>query len=111
METLSRRKYERMPFSTDMEIVEVETGQRSHGRSVDLSRGGVGFYAEPFIPAGTHIRATLRVPVNGRTVTISLGATVIWATAEGSGGIMGAQFDTALNPIGQPVLCELVDAV
>ena len=110
MEPLSRRKYDRIPFSTTLEIVEVDTGHRIPGRSIDLSRGGVGFYAERFIPAGTRIRVNLDLPAGYRPATVWLSATVMRATSEGAGGIMGAQFDSPLSPVSQPALCEMVDS-
>jgi hypothetical protein len=107
---VEQRRYERIPFSTDVELRDSGSGHVCRGRSIDLSRGGIGFFSDRFIPAGTHVRITLSCRASGRPVAVTVGATVRRATTEGGGGIMGAQFDEILSPLSEPVLCELVDS-
>ena len=110
MDTLDNRKYERVPFSATVKVLDRETGLVVRGRSIDLSRGGIGFFAERFLPQGSHIRLILTMQAGGRPVTTAVDAVVMRATTEGAGGIMGAQFDRVLNPLDQSLLCEVVDS-
>ena len=109
MDTRQRRRYERISLSMDLEVKDLSTGRTWRGRSIDLSRGGMGFFAERFLPKGTPIRIHLQVPWDGRHVTAQVGATVMWSRTEGDGGVMGSMFDIELSPLNQPVLCEIVD--
>jgi len=107
---LHRRQYERIAFSTNLEVKNLAAAWTCPGRSIDLSRSGMGFFAEQFIPVGTRVRIGIWIEGNGLKVWTHVGATVTWAQAEGGGGIMGAQFDLALAPQGQPALCAMVDS-
>jgi len=106
---LQRRQYERIPFSTSLEVKNLAAGWTCEGRSIDLSRSGIGFFAERFMPVGTRVRISIWIDGDGHKVLTHVGATVTRAQAEGGGGIMGAQFDVALAPQGQPALCAMVD--
>jgi hypothetical protein len=110
MDDQEKRRFERVPFSTTVQIRDQGTGLVTQGRSIDLSRGGIGFFAERFLPQGTRIRLTLTMRIQGRPVTTVVDAIVMRATTEGAGGVMGAQFDKVLNPLAQSLLCEVVDS-
>ena len=107
---LQRRQYERIPFSTNLEVKNLAAGWTCRGRSIDLSRSGIGFFAEQFMPAGTRVRIGIWIEGNGLKVLTHVGATVTRTQAEGGGGIIGAQFDLALAPQSQPALCAMVDS-
>jgi hypothetical protein len=110
METTYQRKYERVPFSTRVEVRDQGSGMACTGRSIDLSRGGIGFFADRFLPKGSRIRLTVNMRVSGRPVAVTLDATIMRSQTEGDGGIMGAQFDKVLSPQDQSVLCGVVDS-
>jgi|WetSurMetagenome_2_1015567.scaffolds.fasta_scaffold56391_3 hypothetical protein len=110
MDTWPGRKYERIPLSKTVEITDMSTGITCHGQTIDLSRGGLGFFAERFIPAGTHVCVTLSVELDGKPTVVTTLATIARAEPEGSGGIMGAAFDDPLSPVHAPLLCAVVDA-
>jgi len=93
-----------------VEVRNLRTSQTCQGRSIDLSRSGISFFAERFIPKGTTISIGVELTVAGRPALVRLNAVVIWAQLEGNGGIMGAQFVTELSPTVQPVLCEVIDS-
>jgi c-di-GMP-binding flagellar brake protein YcgR len=107
---LQRRQYERIPFSANLEVKNLAAGWTCQGRSIDLSRSGIGFFAEQFMPVGTRVRIGIWIEGNGLKVLTHVGATVTRAQAEGGGGIIGAQFDLAITPQGQPALCAMVDS-
>jgi c-di-GMP-binding flagellar brake protein YcgR len=108
---LQRRQYERIPFSANLEVKNLDAGWTCRGRSIDLSRNGIGFFGEQFMPAGTRIRISIWIEGNGLRVLTHVSATVTRAQTEGGGGgIMGAQFDLILAPQSQPALCAMVDS-
>jgi c-di-GMP-binding flagellar brake protein YcgR len=109
MDHPERRLYERVSFSVDLEVVNLSTGQTCRGRSIDLSRGSMAFFAERFIAKGTRIRIRFWIKDNGSPVVIQVAATVQRAQTEGDGSIMGAEFDAPLDPKSQPLPCEIVD--
>ena len=99
------RRFPHVPFSTDLTVVDLLDRRRYAGHSIDLSRGGIGFYAERFFPAGTRIDVVVPAgPGPGRAV--SLPATVRWSRIEADGAVMGAEFDTLLGPAVCPELYE-----
>jgi c-di-GMP-binding flagellar brake protein YcgR len=109
MDHPGKRSYERVSFSVDLEVLNLSTGQTCRGRSIDLSRGGMAFFAERFIAKGTRIRIRFWIKDNGRPVVIQVAASVQRAQTESDGGIMGAEFDAPLDPQSHPLPCEIVD--
>ena len=110
MDSINRRRYERVAFFADLEIRESDTGRSCRGRSFDLSRGGIGFFSPRFLPVGTRARLTVYVRRQDRLVAAQVEGVVVRATAESGGAIVGAAFTQELSPSGQPLLCECLDA-
>jgi hypothetical protein len=110
MEFREQRKYERTSFSAEVAVRDLETGQTMQGRSIDLSRSGLGFFASHFMEKGTRVRVSITFRLDGRPTVIAITGTIMRSTTEGDGGVMGVQFDTVLSPLSQPRLCQLVDS-
>ena len=109
MTTAVQRRYERVPFFCDLEVVDPSTGISQPGRGIDLSRGGIGFWSAHFVPVGKHIRLVISLPNGGRLATARLAGVVVRARAENDGAIMGLSFDEPLAPLSQPMLCGFLD--
>ncbi|MCE5325306.1 MAG: PilZ domain-containing protein [Planctomycetaceae bacterium] len=106
---IGARKYERVPFSVAVEVKDLATARSCRGRSIDISRGGMGLYIPIFIAAGSRVRITMTLTRQGRPVTTWVNALVRRATAEDGGAILGVEFDAVLAVATQPDLCEMVD--
>ncbi len=106
---VTTRKYERVTCCMAVEIKDLSDGRTCRGRSIDISRGGMGFYVPIFIAAGSRVRITVALMRQGRPVTATINALVRRASAEDGGAILGVEFDTVLAAATQPDLCEMVD--
>lgn len=104
-----RRRHDRVPLLTDLTVEDLCTGQSCSGRSINISRGGIGFYSAKFVPAGNDIRITIHLSRGGQSYWTQVHARVSRATIETRGTIIGALFDPELTPATQPVLCSLID--
>jgi c-di-GMP-binding flagellar brake protein YcgR len=104
-----RRRYERVPFSADLSVLDLTSGARYQGHSVDLSQGGIGFYCPRFLPVGSRVRLFIWLTGGGRRRCVAVEAQVRWARAEETGAIMGAEFDCLLNLAHQPLLYECLE--
>ena len=109
MSFAERRQYERVPFSCDLTIEDLGNGRRCKGCSINLSRGGIGFYADSFLATGAHVGIHLWVDRTEGRRPVELLATVRWARVEDRGAVLGAEFDCALTPAEQPLLCVFLD--
>lgn len=103
------RRYERVPFLTQVEIKDLSTGTGLPGRSIDLSRGGIGFFCRRFIPPGTPILIQINMHKGRIKLTACARAVVVQAKFEDSGAVMGAAFEPVLHPAVQPLLCDYLD--
>ncbi|KKK97688.1 hypothetical protein LCGC14_2650240 [marine sediment metagenome] len=106
MSQTDNRRYERIPFSTDLTIVDLATQLEYEGHSINLSLGGISFYAERFFDTGSRIMICARADRSGAGPVTSISATVQWCRIEGDGTIMGAEFDQSLSRSFHPELCE-----
>jgi hypothetical protein len=109
MERDDRRQYERVPFSVDLDILDLSAGAWRRGRCIDLGRGGLDFYAREFMPTGTRIQVTFSIPADAKGQMVRMCATVTHARQEGEGAVMGAAFDAPFSPSSQPLLCSQID--
>ncbi len=109
METEFRRRYERVSFSVDLDVAEMPAGPKFRARSIDLSRGGVGFFARRFIPTGTRVQVAFHLVNDGKEEIAVVAATVMNTRMEGDGSVMGAAFDTPISPATQPALSRRFD--
>ena len=104
------RRYERVSFSVELTVFDLTGGPPCKGRSINLSRGGMGLFVERFFPVGRQV--SIHVFLNdarGKRVTVPLPATVRWAQAETAGAILGTEFDAPLTPGVEPLLCKYLD--
>jgi len=101
-----RRQYERVPFRTELTIIDLGTQARYSGFSIDLSLGGMGFYTEHFFEKGTPVDIVAGDGRGGHEAVTRITATVQWARVEGDGAIIGVQFSRLLSPDAYPELCE-----
>jgi hypothetical protein len=102
-----RRIYQRIAFSAEVTVVGPD-GRAVPGHSINLSRGGIGFYSATFYPLGARVRVEVRHAIVGGVV--SLVGTVRWAQADETGTAHGVEFDLPLSPAAQPRLCAFLDA-
>jgi c-di-GMP-binding flagellar brake protein YcgR len=105
MNGAERRQYDRIPFRTELTIIDLATQARYSGFSIDLSLGGMGFYVERFFDKGTPIDIIAKDNRPGHEPT-RITATVQWAKVEADGAIIGARFSQQLSPAAHPELCE-----
>ena len=103
-----RRRYEHVPFSTSLTIIDLASQRRYEGRSIDLSMGGIGFYCERFFQTGAGIAVLAQIGRPGGDRLTPIHATVRWARVEGDGAVMGAEFGEPLSPASQPRLCQCI---
>ncbi len=101
-----RRRYEHVPFSMDLVIVDQKSQSRFKAHSINLSLGGVAFYAERFLESGTRITVLAQLGRSEGDNPAPIPATVAWAKVEADGAIMGVGFDAPLSPATHPKLCE-----
>jgi c-di-GMP-binding flagellar brake protein YcgR len=106
-----RRQYDRVPFRTELTIIDLATQVRYSGFSIDLSLGGMGFYAERFFEKGTPVDIVARDNRPGREGATRITGTVQWARVEGDGAIIGVRFSRLLSPEAYPELCERLCSV
>ena len=106
MTSVERRRYERVPFSAKLTVVDVASGHRFKANAVDISAVGIGFYAETLFAENSRISIPLQLKDDGREELVELGATVRRSRLEQDGAIMGAEFDAPLSPARQPRLYE-----
>ena len=105
----NRRRYERVPFFADLELLDTSTGRRLRGRSINLSRGGIGLFAAISLPVGTHVRISIRLPGPGPGGSVQVGGVVAHFRADEHGVMLGIAFEGLLNTSTQPALCEWLD--
>ncbi|MCE5277740.1 MAG: PilZ domain-containing protein [Planctomycetaceae bacterium] len=106
---IGARRYERVPLSMAVEVKDLATARLCRGRSIDISRGGMGLFVPFFIAAGSRVRISVTLARQGRPVATWVNAVVRRATAEDGGAVLGVEFDTVLAMATQPDLCEMVD--
>ena len=94
----------------NLDIKDAAAGGLFQARSIDISRGGIGFFSPKFIPTGAHLRIGIHIFAGGKDHVTNVSATVMRATADTGGAIIGAAFDTLLSPAAQPLLCEYMDS-
>lgn len=104
------RRYERVPFFTDLEIKDLTSGKACRGRSLDVSRGGMGFFADHFMPKGSRVRISLRLRRGDRWISVQLDAIVMRSLVEEGGAIHGVAFQPELSPATCPDLCDCLDS-
>lgn len=109
MPTIFQRRYERISFFAELEVTDLAHGRIFGARSIDVSRGGIGFFAKLFLPTGSRIRLTIVFRSGGQERRCVLPAVVMQAHSEGDGAVMGAAFECPLTPADQPLLCDLLD--
>ena len=109
MGSASARRYERVPFFVDLEVKDLSTGRSCRGRSFDLSRGGIGFFAPTFLPVGCRVRLALYLRHAPQQATAHVDAVIVRAQTETGGALLGATFDPELAPASQPLLCKCLD--
>jgi len=109
MQGFERRRHERVPLIANLTVEDLRTGQSYPGRSIDISRGGMGFFSSKFLPVGMDIRITMQLSRNGQPCQAQVYARVVRGSVETGGAVMGAVFDSELTPGAQPILCECVD--
>jgi c-di-GMP-binding flagellar brake protein YcgR len=106
MTTRERRRYEHVPFSMELTIVDLQDNRRYKGRSINLSLGGIGFYAERFFEVGSRL-TILAQPGHSRDQRVRpITVTVRWSRVEAEGAVMGAEFSQLLSPAVHPELYE-----
>ena len=59
MPAIFQRRYERISFFAEVEVTDLARGKTFRARTIDLSRGGVGFFARVFVPTGSTIKVKL----------------------------------------------------
>ena len=102
----NRRRYEHIPFSVELTVVDLADNRRYKGHSVNFSLGGVGFYCERFFESGArvavvpHLRGVPEHRLRPITVTIR------WSRVESDGAVMGAEFSQVLSATVHPELYE-----
>jgi len=101
-----RRRFEHLPVATSLTIIDVQSGRRLTGSSINLSRGGVGFYCEKFLKPGTHVTFVFHFGHGAKAKDESIGATVRWSKIEGDGAIGGAEFEALLSDLAFPLLTD-----
>lgn len=106
-----RRRYERVPFSTELTVIDARDRRRYKGWSIDLSLGGMSFFAERFLQAGSRIAILARLPGSRDGPATPVEATVQWSRVEADGAVMGAEFTQALSNAFQPQLYEALCSV
>lgn len=103
------RRFNRVAFFTELTVRSVSSGRQCKGNSIDLSRGGIGFYSEKYFPPGDRVLIgfLLRGPDGVRSISVA--ARVARSRVEAEGTLIGAEFEVPLSPINHPVLCECID--
>jgi hypothetical protein len=115
MSVTTVRSYERIGFVTELEVVDLAGENRWAARSVDLSRGGLGFFCRKFISTGTRVKLAIRLrrlPVGGSSQPVQTAyvtGMIVHSRIEDEGAIMGCKFDKDLSPSEQPLLCGCAD--
>ena len=110
MTSIERRRYERVPFSARLTVVDLASGHRFKANAIDISVVGMAFYAEKLFGNNSRIRIHIRLKDAGQEQPVEVGATVRRARLEQDGAIMGAEFDAPLSPSHQPMLYERLSA-
>ena len=101
-----RRRHERVPYPTELTVVDLTTQCRLAGHGIDLSLWGIGFYVESFLEVGTRIALLLQPRHGGAEAAEPIEATVRWTRVETGGAIVGAEFSQTLSPTYRPRLYE-----
>ncbi len=109
MPAIFQRRYERISFFAEVEVTDLARGKTFRARTIDLSRGGVGFFARVFVPTGSRVRLAIAFRYGGQDRRCILPGVVMQARPEDDGVVIGAAFEQALAPANQPVLCDLLD--
>lgn len=105
---MERRKYGHVPFFAR---VGVRVGSTvSEASCVNISRGGVGLFSPRFYQPGQRLLLDIHLRMDGKTTLVSLPARVVWSRADAEGTMLGAEFETPVNPQTQPLLCEALDS-
>ena len=106
---VERRRYARTSFSAELLITSPGGQPPCRGHSIDVSRGGIGFFSDRFLDPGTRAQITILTRRRGEPVTAVVPATIRWCRFDEAGAIAGAEFDDAISPSTHPELCECVD--
>ncbi len=80
------RRYARVPFAVDLEFVAKGGTERQHGRSQDISLGGL--FITSATPRAFKAELTVYVKLPGEPAPFALPAVVRWTRPDG----MGVQF-------------------
>lgn len=101
-----RRRFDHVPVAMSLTIIDEGTRSHVNGSSINLSRGGVGFYSERFLRPDTHVTFVFHFGYGTNAKTESIHATVRWSKIEGEGAIGGAAFGSLLSDATFPLLSD-----
>ena len=101
-----RRRYRHVPFAISLTIVDEAAGRRYHGSSINMSKGGVGFFCEKFLQPNTQIVCVFHLGRGADRVDESVHAIVRWSKIDGDGAIGGAAFEQPLSQQEFPTLSD-----
>jgi len=104
-----RRRYVRVPFSAELMITDSSSGEACRGRSINLSRGGIGLFCEKFFPTESRLVIQVKLLHKGKEIKDELNGIVRWAKIEQDGAILGVEFENTLNPTKNHDLCSVLD--
>ena len=105
MKAFVERCYQRVPFTAQLTVFASGGVMLSRGYAINLSRGGIGFYADDPVPADQAVKIILRTTIGGKPFEAELPATVCWCVPQEPGAIAGAEFAAVLTPETHPELC------
>ena len=101
-----RRRYQHVPFATSLTIIDQTTGRHHHGSSINMTKGGVGFFCEKFLQPNTKVLFVFRLGHGSDLVEETVPATVRWGKIDGDGAIGGAEFAQPLSQQEFPTLSD-----
>ena len=100
-----RRRYRHVPFATSLTIVD-EAGHHYRGSSINLSKGGLGFFCEKFLQPNARIVCIFHLGHGAERVDEHVPAIVRWGKIDTDGAIGGAAFEQPLTIQTFPALSD-----
>ena len=105
---ISRREYERVPFTKKLMVMDVESGEKFDANSIDISVKGIGFYSRKFFSKESRVGIQIWLDDVSQEDPVWIDATVKWSKLEQDGAVIGVQFDTLIKAAEHPKLYEII---